>query len=135
MTFRRFRSIGSPPRLLAGLPRAMDRNSILAKREQLAARERSLAQEIERLRAQQDDLSNALHQPAPESGRVDVRSMINEELRSRPLDTAAGARLISEAGDRARAGAPVKLPPRGSVARLIVLAGRKARGEKVDDEY
>jgi hypothetical protein len=43
--------------------------------------------------------------------------------------------MVVEAGEKARGRVPPQLPPKGSLARFVVLAGRKAKGEKVDDPY
>jgi hypothetical protein len=91
------------------------RNQLLASRERLAREERAAVARVHDLRW--------------------VKDSMTEELAQRPLDTAKGAALIVAAGDLARAGNPVRLPPRGSTARLIVLAGRKARGEEISDPY
>jgi hypothetical protein len=51
-----------------------------------------------------------------------------EELRSRPINAERTARLILEAGAKARGKIPQPLPPVGSTARMIVNADRKRRG-------
>jgi hypothetical protein len=107
-----FRRVLPPLSTLA--PRAPSRNQLLASREKLAREERAAAEQVRQLRSILDDMSN--------------------ELAQRPIDPKRAAALIIAAGDRARAGAPVKLPPRGSTARLIVVSGMRARGEKVRDD-
>jgi hypothetical protein len=131
MAFGRFRSsFGSRPPILAA-SRPLSRNDLVAERERLHAQEQRLARQIDLLRSRQDDLSNQLMRPNPTL--AEVGAMMDREVAQRPLDAAAGARLISQAGDRARSGAPVPLPPKGSTARLIVVAGMKARNEKIPD--
>jgi hypothetical protein len=87
------------------------------RRDLLVAREK-LAREESRATSHVNDLRDLLD------------SMSNELAQRGPIDPVRTAQLITAAGDKARAGAPVKLPPRGSAARLIVLAGMRARGEK-----
>jgi hypothetical protein len=69
MVFRRFGSSNSQSPLLASIPRL--RNQLVARREALAAQERRLAKEIDKLRSQQDDLSNQLMQPNPSYRQYD----------------------------------------------------------------
>jgi hypothetical protein len=64
----------------------------------------------------------------------DIMDSMSNELAERTLDPAKVAKLISEAGDRARSGAPTKLPPRGSAARPIIDCGERARGRKTESE-
>jgi hypothetical protein len=109
-----------------------NRNDLLAKREQLLAQEARLARQIDQLRSQQDDLSNQLMQPNPTL--ADVRSMMDEERAQRPMNPSEFAKFVIEAGERARGKVPPPLPPRGSVARFVVLAGMKARNEKITDD-
>jgi hypothetical protein len=111
MTFRRS-LFGSPSPLLGDLPRL--RNQLVASREKLAREEAKASAEVDTLRSIMDDMSN--------------------ELAQRPIDPVKTAALILRAGARARGEVPVPLPPRGSVARFIVLSGRKAKGERVDDD-
>jgi hypothetical protein len=69
------------------------------------------------VRAALDDLRNQLH---GDGGFVQA-----------PLTDPEGlAAQIVDPGRRARAEVPQPLPPKGSRARLIVLAGMRARGEK-----
>jgi hypothetical protein len=86
--------------LLVDLPRL--RNQLVASRARLAAEEAKASGRVNDLRDLMDEMSNELS-----LGRID------------PVRTAA---LITRAGDRARAGAPVKLP-KDKTARLIVTAG------------
>jgi hypothetical protein len=131
MAFRRFQSIGSPSSLLASLPRL--RNQLVAERERLAAEERRLAKQIDNLRSRQDDLSNRLHQPQNPSLR-EVRDMMTEEAAQRPIEPSKVAAFVLRAGELARGRVPPPLPPKGSVARFVVLAGMKARNEKIPDD-
>jgi hypothetical protein len=114
---------------MANLPRL--RNKLVAEREQLAARERQLGKEIDKLRSEQDDLSNRLHAPNPSLS--DIGNMMEEERTQRPIEPAQVAALVIEAGRRARGEVPPPLPKKGSIARLVIDCGRRARGEKVDD--
>jgi hypothetical protein len=61
--------------------------------------------------------------------------MAEEAAQRRKMDPVQFAAFVTKCGEYAKSGCPPKLPPRGSTARLVILAGRKARGEKVDDEY
>ena len=57
-----------------------------------------------------------------------------EELPRVDIDPAATAELIVRAGRVARGEVPTPLPPKGSVARLIVEAGMRARNEVVPND-
>jgi hypothetical protein len=118
MPFDRFR----PPPISTLTSRAQpsrepSRNDLLATRERLTAEERKAAAHLDEVRAALDDLGNQLH---GEVGFVQAPVTDPERL----------AAQIVEAGRKARAEVPPALPPRGSTARLIVLAGMRARGEK-----
>jgi hypothetical protein len=54
-----------------------------------------------------------------------------DEAAQRPVDAAAFAAFVVKCGEAARSGNPAKLPAKGTTARLV---GRKARGERVDDD-
>jgi hypothetical protein len=110
MAFRRT-LYGSPPPLLAALPRL--RNDLLASRARLACEEAKAVERVDQLRSIMDDMSN--------------------ELAQRPIDPVRTAALIVRAGDAARSGAPVKLPPKGSAARLIIDCGDISRGRKLPE--
>jgi hypothetical protein len=64
----------------------------------------------------------------------DIGNMMDQERAQRPIDAAKAAQLIVQAGDRARSGAQVRLPAKGSAARLILEAGAKARNEKLPND-
>jgi hypothetical protein len=86
------------------------RNRLVAERERLVAAERRASAHVDDLRAIMDDMSN--------------------ELAQRSIDPVRTAALIVRAGEKARGRVPTPLPPKGSTARAIVLAGMRARGEK-----
>jgi hypothetical protein len=91
------------------------RSQLLASRAKLAQQERAAVERVNDLRWIMDSMSDELRQKALNPGRV--------------------AALVIAAGDAARSGCPPPLPPKGSVARFVVLAGMKARGEKdIPDE-
>jgi hypothetical protein len=94
-------------------PPIPNRNQLLASRAQVAREERAAVERVQDLRWIMDSMTDELRQT-----RID------------PVRTAA---LIVAAGDAARAGAPVRLPAKGSAARLILDAGERARGRKPDD--
>jgi hypothetical protein len=150
---------GLPPPLLAALPRATDRNSTLARREARAAEEARLARRIDQLRNEIDTLSNTLLQPNPpapglrETERLSTLAIVNagrkarnepllterdivagpEQPRAQKIDPGVLAAHIVHASRVAR-GEVKTLPPRGTVAREIVLAGMKARGERLPED-
>jgi hypothetical protein len=105
MGFRR-NLFGSPPSLLANLPRL--RNKLVAERERLAREEAKAVERVDTLRDIMDSMSN--------------------ELAQRQIDPTKTAALILKAGARARGEIPQPLPPVGSTARMIVNADRKRRG-------
>jgi hypothetical protein len=90
------------------------RNDLLAAREKVAAREREASAHVDSLR--------------------DVMDMMSHELAAKQIDPVRTAQLIVQAGERAMARTPVQLPPKGSTARFIVLAGMRARNEKLPDD-
>jgi hypothetical protein len=130
MVFRR-NLFGSRPSLLASLPRATDRDSTLARREALAREEARLTQRINQLRGEMDDLSNSLHRPNPTL--AETHAMMVEEAAAKPVDAAAFAAFVCAAGEKSRARTAPALP-KDATARFIVLAGLRARNQKIPDD-
>jgi hypothetical protein len=145
MVFRRT-LFGSPPSLLASLPRATDRNSTLARREALSREEARLTQRINQLRGEMDDLSNALHyqppqsvppRPAPPPGRtppgplhatesLSTLAFINAGRRAQNLPLLTERDIIPGPAQPAKA---AKIDPKAT-ANMILECGDRARGRK-----
>jgi hypothetical protein len=106
MAFRRFQVLGSVPPVLGDLPRL--RNQLVASRERLAREEAKASAHVDSLRSIMDDMSN--------------------ELAQQQIDPKRAAAFILRAHARATGEVRAPLPPRGSVARLMVNADRKRRG-------
>jgi hypothetical protein len=72
----------------------------------------------------------------PNPTLADIGRMMDREAQQRvdwgPSDPCKVAAFIVRAGEKANARTPVPLP-KDPVARLIVVSGMKARGEKIPD--
>jgi hypothetical protein len=145
MAFRR-NLFGSPPSLLANLPRVRSHNDIVAERERLALQEARLSRQIDDLRARQDDLSNSLHRPtsptipdyrpAPPPGRTPPAPLHKTEELSTVAFVNAGrkARNLPPLSERDLVAGPVQQPKVQATATMILRAGERARGIKPESE-
>jgi hypothetical protein len=70
----------------------------------------------------------------PNPSLSEVGEWMDREAAARPVDAAKVAKMVIAAGEMARGRVPPPLPPKGSIARLVIEAGAKARNEKIPDE-
>jgi hypothetical protein len=59
--------------------------------------------------------------------------MMDREAEQRRVDPKRLAEFVIQSGNLARSGCPPKLPKKGSIARLVIDCGERARGRKPDD--